>query len=107
MENDDNNRIEQKVVVNGKYKISVYASEEVNVKGDDYVYSNHFKTFGCKPPHCLICKYCDNVIIDWDGSPYMWNCSLDKHTDDCHNCKQFELKDNAITLEEYLERNSK
>lgn len=75
---------------------------------NDYVYETsdvfgNKRTFGCKPPHCLICKHCTDVFIDLDGTPYWTSCDLNEDTDNKEDCKKFELKENAITIGEYIE----
>ena len=41
----------------------------------------------CKPGDCLICRFCSDVFLDWNG-PYAVTCRFGRHDG---NCKSFML----------------
>ena len=41
----------------------------------------------CKPGDCLICRFCSDIFLDWNG-PYAVVCRFGRHTG---NCKSFML----------------
>ena len=66
----------------------------------DYIFEcENGKIYGCKPPHCLVCKHCTDILYDWNV-PYLFLCDIGENNDN-HDCKLFELEENAITVEEF------
>lgn len=70
----------------------------------DYIYECENGTIYGIPKNtkcCLICKHCTDMFYDYTNGPYMFFCGIDEDTDECINCNSFELREDAITVEEY------
>lgn len=75
---------------------------------DDYIFEcENGKVYGISYDKkcCLICKHCTDLFYDYTNGPYMCFCKFqNKSCDDFgDNCNQFELKEDTLTVKEYLQ----